>query len=140
MITEKMTEEFVQKVQTLTSEGQLSWQTIPEFLDSHVDEPLRMFVIDTNKYSYSEKRGKDYYWIDEYRSFAVAVLGGVIVLFSKKSQNDEKTFQIVVQESEYHDPVELPCVNLNDAMKELSEIIQITKGDPTAFINHILAL
>lgn len=86
MIEKKTLDELLDKLLSQTRASNLEWFSLPQYFESNHNEPLRRYIIDNNKYAYSEDgtiRDKASL-ISEYRSKCLPICGGTIVVFVYK--------------------------------------------------------
>lgn len=70
---------FLQKLVELSSQHRVEWLTIPRYLATSKNEPLRKFIIDENNYAY-KKEANNHMWVKEYFSYVMRFAEGTVVL------------------------------------------------------------
>ena len=86
---------FLQKIIELSSQHRVGWLTIPRYLATSKNEPLRKYIIDENNYAY-KREAKDHMWVKEYFSYVMQFEEGTVVLLYGRF-NEEFVTKIAIQ-------------------------------------------
>ena len=124
-------------------QAKFQWLAIPKYFETNKNEPLRRFIIENNKYAYSETHSRRTFsnsvpLISEYRSRCISIDGGVITLFMFQESPDVK-YALAIQPSDTAGVTILECDgNQTARLNELAEIIGNEQYEVMRFINRII--
>lgn len=136
VIGNEMVGQFIDKLVALTTNGRVSWMTLPYFLEENDNEPLRHMVVEDNQYSHGFFPT---YLINEYRSYCSTINGGTVIIFNREKGLDRK-LTLYIQTTPTGPVSELPMIDYTNRAKLdklMLEILAVT-DDGSKFISEIL--
>ena len=144
MIKTELIKQLLDKLIAEVHHSETQWLTIPKYFETNKNEPLRRFIIDNNKYAYSENhplklvRDNSPLIISEYRSRCIAIEGGVITLLVFQGCSNDK-YALAIQTNDTAGVTILQCDdNQKTQLQELAEIIENEQYEVMKFINRIV--
>lgn len=72
---------MIEKLFNKTKARELSWQTLPEYLEEKRNDALRRYIINNHKYFYDTRPHNDRKYLNETKCVCAEVLNGLVLLF-----------------------------------------------------------
>lgn len=143
MFNSELIGQLLDKLILEAHQAEFQWLSIPKYFETNKNEPLRRFIIENNKYAYSETHSHGLFsnktpLISEYRSRCVTIDGGVITLFMFQEASDVK-YALAVQPNDTSGVMILECDdNQKTQLNELAKIIGNEQYEVMRFIKRIV--
>lgn len=143
MFNSELIGQLLNKLISDAHQAKLQWLTIPKYFETNKNEPLRRFIIENNKYAYSEAHAHGLFsnktpLISEYRSRCVSIDGGVITLLMFQESPDVK-YALAIQPNDTSGVTILKCDdNQNIQLAELAELLGNEQYEVMRFIKGIV--
>lgn len=139
MIDEKLLDQMLDKLLAKTKESALAWQSIPRYLQENHNEPLRLFIIEYNRYAYDELEGlklkSNTKLISEYQSQCLNMNDGVITIVRFEQGDGRSECGLAVQE---HKTSPVSVVDCNKGqLEKVEQLLTLTNSSQYGITNYI---
>lgn len=143
MIDFKTVGELLDLLISQAHSAEAQWVSIPKYFEKNRNEILRRYIIDRNKYAYSDAKtrgikSKKFPLILEYSSFCLQICGGIVIILAQK-EDESVIHRLFLQPDSFGRMTEIPCEGtMNEKLETLVNLISDEQYEAAKFIQKIL--
>lgn len=139
MIDSSLIDQLLEKVSEQTMKFNLKWMSIPQYFENYKNEPLRIYIIENNKYAYKNgKLSKSVPFISEYQSQCICINDGLLIIF-KYTYCQSKNLSLAIQVNNFSEPSIIECSDEQNIMlTKLYEKIDGSQYDVSKYIKNVI--